>query len=116
MGRGRYTLNRRVVRDDRFKIVRHGISEEFSDLALGPLETHDLISVGVPLRLLLTSIGCGWSWARSRVTCLRGALRGRMAWTHDQKLGQYEALMASVTDDERNAKSMPKATTRKKPA
>jgi hypothetical protein len=39
-----------------------------------------------------------------------------MAWTHDQKLGHYEALMASVTDGERNAESMPKTTTRKKSA
>jgi hypothetical protein len=40
-----------------------------------------------------------------------------MAWTHDQKLVQYGALMASVTDGgERNAKSMPKAATREKSA
>ena len=40
-----------------------------------------------------------------------------MAWTHDQKLVRYEALMASATDGgERNAESMPKATTRKKSA
>jgi len=39
-----------------------------------------------------------------------------MAWTHDQKLVQYEVLMASVPDGERNVKSMPKAATRKKSA
>ncbi len=39
-----------------------------------------------------------------------------MVWTHDQELEQYEALMASVTDGERNAKSMPTVTTRKKSA
>jgi hypothetical protein len=38
-----------------------------------------------------------------------------MAWTDDQKLAEYEALIASVTDEERSARSiMPKATTRKK--
>jgi signal recognition particle GTPase len=40
-----------------------------------------------------------------------------MAWTDDQKLAHYEALMASVTNEERNAKSiMPKVTTRKESA
>jgi len=39
-----------------------------------------------------------------------------MAWTHDQKLVQYAVLMASVTDGERNVKSVPKAATRKKSA
>ncbi len=39
-----------------------------------------------------------------------------MAWTYDQELEQYEALMASVADGERNAKSMPTVATRKKSA
>jgi len=37
---GPCTLSRRVVRDDRFKIVRRATAEESFDLAFGPLATH----------------------------------------------------------------------------